>query len=94
MEASLDEAAALPSSNEEEARVDADPSAHPQLDDVGGRLAVPQARLSASSVPCAFCGAWCQDHGRRSPVRRRGTAGHQRRAPRLPRASRAPPPLD
>lgn len=93
MELSLAEVAPKPPSDEAETQDDAQPTARQQPD------LEPDVHDEATGfrpeglVRCAICGCWCHFHGRRSPVRRRGSGSGLRRPPRLPRAmgSRPPP---
>jgi len=91
MEASLDESAPTPPSVEVETQHDADPSALQQLTDVLAGPGDARKHQLGTLVRCANCGDWCHFDGRQGPARRRGSVSGQRRSPRLPRASRAPP---
>lgn len=91
MESSLEEPARMPALVEAEAQRDAEPPALQQLSDVLEHHDVASEVRLGTLVRCAFCGGLCHFDGRTGPARRRGPASHQRRGPRLPRASRAPP---
>ncbi len=92
MEPSLSEPALPPSPHEAEAQPDAEPPAVQQLSDLLVSPRTPDEPQPGTMVCCPFCGGWCHYDGRQGPALRSGSVTRQRRGPRLPRASRAPPP--
>ncbi len=92
MEPSLSEPAPQPPPLEAEVQRDADTTALQQLFDVLSSPVKASEPQPGTIVRCPFCGGWCHYDGRQGPARRRGSATRQRRGPRLPGASRAPPP--
>jgi len=91
MESDLAQPAPMPAAVEAEAQRDVDPPASQPVPEEPVRLVRAREHPPEAMVRCCFCGRLCLCHGRRGAVRRRGPLSGQRRSPRLPRGSRAPP---